>query len=220
MLKIVSTFFLLSAFLFSYSCAAKRVELPVYEGINVREALSSKNNISAIDTTFSIVFEKDDSEIRGDGAAHVMRNGDLTMRIYALGFLQFEMIAENGLIKSSRPLDQSKKAILTYGLRDCLFWWDVDNLSIEEKENYYLLKDFTRQVWIDKKTLFPIKQIISLSEGKELNIFYENPAKAEDIWYPSKIRIELSKYAVTLKIKDISFILDIQTKINSNSLYN
>lgn len=220
MLKIVSTLFLLSTILFSYSCAAKRVEMPVYEGIDVREALSLKSNISAIDTTFSIVFEKDDSEIRGDGVVAISRNGDLTMRIYSFGFLAFELTSENGNIKSTPVIDRNKRIILTYGLRDCLFWWDMRDFEIEEKETHYLLKNITRQVWIDRKTMFPIKQSISLEDGRELNILYENPEKAGDIWYPSKIRIELYKYAVTLKIRDISFILDIQAKINGNSLYN
>lgn len=220
MLKIVSTLLLLNTILFSYSCATKRVEMPVYEGIDVREALSLKSNISAIDTTFSIVFEKDDSEIRGEGVVAISRNGDLTMRIYSFGFLAFELTSENGNIKSTPVIDRNKRIILTYGLRDCLFWWDMRDFEIEEKETHYLLKNITRQVWIDRKTMFPIKQIISLEDRRELNILYENPEKAGDIWYPSKIRIELYKYAVTLKIRDISFILDIQAKINGNSLYN
>ncbi len=42
-----------------------------------------------------------------------------------------------------------------------------------------------------------------LEDGRELDIYYENPEKIGDLWYPSKIRIELSRYAVTLRIKDI-----------------
>ena len=61
------------------------------------------------------------------------RNGDLTMRIYSLGFLAFELISENGSIKSSRPLDNNKRVILTYGLRDCVFWWDMGDFEIEEQ---------------------------------------------------------------------------------------
>jgi hypothetical protein len=53
--------------------------------------------------------------------------------------------------------------------------------------------------------MFPIRQTVSLEDGREFNFYYENPEKAGDIWYPSKIRIEFSKYSVTLKIKDISF---------------
>jgi hypothetical protein len=220
MLKNVSTLFLVSCILFLCSCTAKRVELPVYEGTDVREALSSKNNISSVDSTFSIIFEKDDSEIRGDGVVNMSRNGNMTMRIYSFGFLAFEITAENGFIKSAPAVDRNKSTILTYGLRDCIFWWDMEDFEIEEKEDTYIISNLTRTLWLDRKTMFPKKQIISLEEGRQLNIYYENPEKAGDIWYPSRIRIELSKYAVTLKIKDISFILNAQTKINRNSIYN
>jgi hypothetical protein len=220
MLKNVSTLFLISCILFSCSCTTKRVELPVYEGTDVREALSSKNNISSVDSTFSIIFEKDNSEIRGDGIVNMSRNGNMTMRIYSFGFLAFEITAENGFIKSSPAVDRNKGTILTYGLRDCIFWWDMEDFEIEEKEDTYIISNLTRTLWLDRKTMFPKKQIISLEEGRQLNIYYENPEKAGDIWYPSRIRIELSKYAVTLKIKDISFILNAQTKVNRNSIYN
>jgi hypothetical protein len=180
--------------------------LPVYEGVDVREALSSKNNISAIDTVFSIIFEKDDSEMRGDGILNISRNGDMTMRVYSFGFLAFEITSENGVIKSVPVIDRSKGTLLTYGLRDCLFWWDMDDFEIEEKENKYILKNLIRTVWIDRRTLFPLKQTIALEDGRELNISYENPEKAGDVWYPSIIRIALLKYAVTLKIREISFV--------------
>jgi hypothetical protein len=51
-----------------------------------------------------------------------------------------------------------------------------------------------------------MRQVISLEDGNELDMSYEDPEKAGDIWYPAKITIELSRYYVTLKIKDISFI--------------
>ena len=207
MLRIVSTLFLLSSISFLFSCTAKRVEMPVYEGIDIKDVLSSKNNISAIETTLSIIFEDDNTRIRGDGVLNVSRNGDLSMRVYSFGFLAFEMTSENGTIKSAPMIDRNKGTILTYGLKDCLFWWDIKDFEIEEKENNYLLKNLTRKLWIDRKTMFPVKQIISLEDGRELNISYENPEKVNDIWYPSKIRIGLLNYSVTLKIKDISFVL-------------
>jgi len=208
MLKIVSRLFFLSIILLLLSCAAKRVEMPVYEGVDFREILSSRNNISLIDTTFSITFEKEDTEIRGDGVLKVLKNGDMTMRVYSFGFLAFEMKSQNGVIKTIPVIDRNKGTILTNGLRDCLFWWDMKDFEIEESESDYLLRNLTRMLWIDKKTIFPKKQIISLEDGRELDIFYENPEKSGDVWYPSKIRIELSRYAVTLRIKDISFTPD------------
>lgn len=205
MSKIVSKLFFVSAIIFLYSCAAKHVEMPAYEGIDVREVLSSRKDVASIETTFSITFEKEDTEIRGNGILNISRNGDLRMRVYSFGFLAFEMTSENGIMKSVPAIDRNKGIILTYGLRDCLFWWDLKDFAITEKGDCFVLRNHERELWLDKKTAFPTKQIIFLEEGKELNIYYENPEKTGNLWYPSKIRIELSRYAVTLQVKDISF---------------
>ncbi len=207
MSKIVSKLFLLSAVLFVFSCATKRVEVPVYEGVDVRDVLHSKNNISSIETRFSITFEKEDTEIKGDGLLNISREGDMNMRIYSFGFLAFELASENGIIRSSPVIDRNKGIILTHGLRDCLFWWDIKDFDVIENEKDYLLRNSSRKIWIDRRTMLPVRQTVSLEDGRELDISYENPEKTGDTWYPSKIRIELSRYAVVLRIKDISFIL-------------
>jgi outer membrane lipoprotein-sorting protein len=205
MLRALSKLSLFSiTLIFLLSCVQKRVEIPTYEGIDVREVLSAKN-ISTIDTTFSIVFEKDDSEMRGEGVLNISRNGDLNLRVYSLGFLAFEVISENGVIKSSTRIDRNKTKILTQGLRDCLFWWDIQDYEVDEKDDVYHLKNLSREVWFDRKTILPIKQKVALENGRELYMSYEDMEKTGDVWYPSAITIELSQYSVRLRIKDISF---------------
>lgn len=220
MSRIVSALFLISTAFLLFSCAAKRVAMPVYQGVDVRDVLTAKNTISSIETTFSVAFEKEETEIRGDGFLNIRKNGDLLMRIYSFGFLAFEMASQDGVFRSNPVVDRTKGTILTYGLRNCLFWWDLSGQIIEENENDYILRDQARMLWLDKKTVFPKKQVISLEDGRELSIIYENPENNGDRWYPSKIRIELSRYAVTLRIKEISFISDTQTKINRNRFYD
>lgn len=189
------------------SCAKPRIELPSYDGVDLHDVLAEKSTISSIETDMSITFEKDDTEIKGNGILNVAKNGDLTLRIYSFGFLAFELISENGLIRSKPVIDSQKGTILTYGLRDCLFWWDVEDSVILEDDDRYLLQNSSRIVWMDKKTLLPVQQVIALQDGRELKILYDNPAVSNNIWYPSMIRIELAQYAVTLKIKDILFAL-------------
>ena len=207
MSKIVSKLFLLSVLILLFSCAPKRVEMPSYEGVDLKDVLTSRKNISGIETKFSLVYQRDDTEMKGDGALNILGTGDMKMRLYSFGFLAFELSSQNGLIKSKPAIDRTKEMILTDGLRDCLFWWDITDFDTREKEGNFILSNSRRQVWIDRKTMLPVRQIISLDDGRELNIFYENPEKTGNIWYPAKIRIELAKYAVTLKIKDMLFIL-------------
>ena len=193
-----------------FSCAPKRVEIPTYEGVDVKEVLSARNTISAIDTTFTIIFEKDDTEMRGEGVLNISRNGDLNLRVYSFGFLALEVISKEGVIRSNPRIDRNKSRILTQGLRDCLFWWDIQDYDVNEKDDgVYLLKNSSREVWLDKRTILPIKQRVVLENGVELYISYEDMTKMGDVWCPSTIKIELSQYSVKLRIKEISFTGDV-----------
>ncbi len=196
---------LLSIVVFLYSCATARVEVPVYEGVDVKDVLYAKNTISTIETTLSLAFEREDVELRGEGLLSISRTGDLSLRVYSLGFLALELTSEKGITKSNPWLHVNKRELLANGLHDCFFWWDIEDSEIDEKEDVYLLKNQSRMIWIDRKTILPLRQTIYCEDGTELNIFYERPERAGDVWYPSKIRIEIPKYSVTLKIKKILF---------------
>jgi hypothetical protein len=200
--------FLISMILLSTACAARKIEkreLPSYEGRAFREVLSERNRIRDIETKFSVLFEKKDSEIRGDAALDISQSGDMSLRVYSLGFLAMELTARDGAIKSSPSLDRGKKIILTRGLRDCLFWWDVKDFDLYEEDDRYLLRGPDRDLWVDKKTFLPARQDIYFEDGKVLNVFYDDPTKENDIWYQSKIRIEFLQYSVTFTIRHMLY---------------
>ncbi len=200
--------FLISIVLLSTSCAARKIEkieLPSYEGRAIREVLSERNRIRDIETKFAVLFEKKDSEIRGDAALDISQTGDMSLRVYSLGFLAMELTARDGVIKSSPSLDKGKKIILTRGLRDCLFWWDVKDFSLIEKNGYYVLEGPDRDLWVDKKTFLPARQNIYFEDGKVLNVYYDGPTKENDIWYQSKIRIEFLQYSVTFTVRHMLY---------------
>jgi hypothetical protein len=115
-----------------------------------------------------------------------------------------ELESRDGAVKSNPHLDRNKTLILTQGLKDCLFWWDLDDFTIEEDQGHYILKGIDREIWLDKNSFLPQRQTIYFDEGKYIRIFYDNPVKENNIWYQSKIRIELNKYAVTLLVKNLS----------------
>ncbi len=207
MLKNLLKLFSISAVLLFLSCTPHRVEPPAYTDMNVEDVLSSKSDVSTIETIFSVTFENEGSKYKGDGFLTISKNGDMTLRIYYLGFLRFEMTSLNNEVKSNPAIDRNKSVILTEGLRDCLFWWDIADFEMTEQSNAYLLENTFRKVWLDKETKFPLKQTIALIDGKELRISYEKPERIKEIWYPSKIRIELALYAVTLDIEEILFFL-------------
>jgi hypothetical protein len=187
------------------SCAQRAVELPLLEEKPLDKVIAERNGISRIDVTFSVIFEKADSETRGDGTLNIFSDGDMELRVYSLGFLAMELTSRNGAVKSNPGLDSAKKAILTQGLRDSLFWWDIKDFTVEDEEGCYLLKNAEREIMIDKKSSLPKKQRIYFSSGKVLTVYYDNPARGNGILYQSKLKIELSKYSVTLLVRNINF---------------
>lgn len=198
MLKTLLWLFLLSIVL--SSCAAATLKTRVG-----KDVLSPKENISNINTIFSIIVKKDDTEIEGDGVLNISRNGNLNLRIYSLGVLAFELTYENGTIKSIPALKRNKAKILISGLRECFFWWDVKDVEIEEEGDTYIFKNPQKRMWIDRKTLLPIKQTVFLEHGQKADIYYEDMRNVNGRLYPSKINIEVAGYSVMLRIKDISF---------------
>jgi hypothetical protein len=198
--------FFINTIVLLFSCAAPGVKPPIYEDMDVGEALYMKERISAIEAEFSITFYRDDSKRKGDGVLTISKYGDLNLRVYSLGFLAFELTSEHGIIESVPVLDRTKREILTYGLRDCLFWWDIKDYEIDEQEDMYLIRSFPRKLWVDRKTMLPVRQSVQLEDDRELWFYYEEPQKMGDVWYPSSIRIELSRYSLTLEFDEMLFV--------------
>ncbi len=187
------------------ACAPARVVAPSLEGRDLREYLSARNGISEIETQFSILFERNDSDMRGDAALTISKNGDMSLRVYSLGFLAMEVSSKDGVTKSRPHLDKGRTDLLTRGLRDCLFWWDVGDYTITDEGARYVVRNAEREIWLNKKTLLPERQRIWLDDDKELTVSYSDPEERNGVWYQSKIRIELMKYSVTLRVKEMAF---------------
>ncbi len=197
--------FCISIALFLSACVPRAVELPLPEAKPLEKVIAERSGISQIDTTFSVIFEKVDSEIRGDGVLQIFSNGDLKLKVYSLGFLGMELSSRNGVVKSNPRLDSTKKTILTQGLRDSIFWWDIKEFTVKDEDGHYLLSNAGREITIDKKSGLPEKQLIFFSNGKVLTVYYDNPASENNMLYQSKMKLELSKYSVTLLVRTINF---------------
>jgi hypothetical protein len=110
--------FLLSVAVISASCAARKlekVEMPSYEGKAFSEVLSERRDIRGIEMKFSVMFEKKDAEVKGDAALDISQSGDMSLRVYSMGFLAMELSSRDGHVKSAPALDRGKKLILTRG---------------------------------------------------------------------------------------------------------
>jgi len=188
------------------ACAPKGVVIPVREGINLRDELTRMGSITSLDASFRIEFVRGESTMKGDAVLRLTPE-DLDLRVYSLGFLVSEVTSHEGLMKSNPPIETTRLLLLIDGIRNSFFWWSIEGYEIDEDDAALTLfvTNSWRRIAFNKKTLLPVRQMISLEEGKELHIFYEDPQPFNGVWFPSKMRIELSPYAVTLAIRELSF---------------
>ena len=196
----------LCIFLFlAMSCATKRVEIPTYEGIDPRDALAGRDSVQSMRSTFAIEFERDGGLIQGEGALTLTADG-LDLRVYSLGFLVAEVVSDGGVTRSTPALDRNRTALLVEGLRNCFFSWSLRSYEVREEDEAYLAWNSWRKLLINKRTLLPERQTIELEDGRELIITYEEPALFDREWFPSRLRIELARYSVSLTIKTLAII--------------
>ena len=196
--------FFVSILIAASACAPQKVEIPLDQR-SLDTVLAERSSIEKIDAAMSVVFEKTDSEMHGNAVIDIAQDGDMHMMVYALGILAMDISAKNGRVKSTPKLDRSKTTILTRGLRDSLFWWDLTGFTVREENDQFILQNATRQVVLDRRTMLPKKQMISFDDGKQVTVYYDMPAQVRGVWYQSRMRIELSRYAVTLTVREITF---------------
>lgn len=188
------------------SCATKRIEIQYYEG-SLYERLRSFEEVRSIKATFSISFDRGDGVvIKGDGVLNLSKDA-LDLQVYSMGFLVAEVNADNSGVRSNPPVNKNRLIILVDGLRNSFFWWDIKGYDLKDEEDHYIIRNSWKRLKIDKKTMMPLHQVIDLEDDKHLDVSYYEPSDINGFPFPSRIRIELSNYAVDLRIKDITLIL-------------
>lgn len=200
-----SILLLLILFVLVSSCATKRIEIQYYEG-GLDERLKGLERIRSIKSDFSIEFDKGDGiTIRGEGILNLSEEA-LDLQVYSMGFLVAEVKADRSGIRSEPVISKNKLLILVDGLRNSFFWWDLKGFSLEDEGESFILSNSWKRLVIYKKTMMPSRLTIDLEGGNRLDISYYEPADINGFVFPSRMRIELSNYAVNLKIKNISVI--------------
>ncbi len=192
------------ALVLNAACAQKGIVIPVREGIDLRDELNRMGSITSLDAGFTIEFLRGENTMKGDAVLRLTPE-DLDLRVYSLGFLVSEVTSHEGLTKSNPPIDRTRLLLLIDGIRNSFFWWSIEDYQIDEDDAALIVTNSWRRIVFNKRTLLPVRQIINLEEGKELHIFYEDPQPLDGVWFPSKMRIELSPYTVNLAIRELSF---------------
>lgn len=211
-IKRVLFFVLYSFLLLLFSCSTKNVSMPSIEEISMDEMMKKLKKINNIEAVLAIDYESLNSSMSGDASLNLSKDS-LDLRVYYLGFLVGEISEKNGIITSNPKLSRNKGILLVDGLRNSLFWWDIEDYTIQEEGDTYILENTFKRIYVDKKTLLPVKQIVEFGDGERLELFYEKPKAIDEsegdifinLWYNSKITFKFKNYTAIVRIKNIKF---------------
>ncbi|MCX7913131.1 MAG: hypothetical protein N2511_00955 [Thermodesulfovibrionales bacterium] len=180
----------------------------------MEKLLDAYKNVSIIEAIVALEYTKNYTTLQGD-ASLIISEREIDLKIYYLGFLVGSIKESNGIVESSQHYEKNKIKLVVDGLRNCFFWWRIDDYAIAEEEDFYIIRNYNRKIIISKKTMLPVEQKIELSSGEQLHIYYEKPVKTTSLreelnpferWYQSSIKIQLNDHILFIKIKSFNFI--------------
>ncbi len=205
--------------IFVVSCAPRITPPEVYSGkhITLADISAMHSDVRAIKATFSITLKQISQSMTGEGLV-LLKEGVfhepplLHLKVYAFGNIILDVISRSGIVTTNPPMNIERYDELSNGIIYAFLWWrDIEGGSLKTDEDSFIISSKDRKIWLDRKTLLPLKQELLL--GKErVNISYSKPRNNGKIWYPSLMKIADKKNEVYLDIRHIDFKPNINDK--------
>ncbi len=192
-------------------CAKRQVLTPDYRGYDLRMLIDELKEVASIESALEVQYERGDALMNGDMFVKADKE-DMVLRFYYMGLPAGEIVQKDGIVKGTLKIGKAKAEMLIEGLKSSIFWWNSEYDETFETEGAYILRGIGREVVIDKKTMLPINQRVTLANGEIINIAYsvpsqlypEGPPKRPTDWYQSEMLIEYRDYRVRAKITSLT----------------
>ncbi|GAB6183491.1 hypothetical protein [Thermodesulfovibrio hydrogeniphilus] len=190
-----------------FGCAEKKpVALKEFEAEDLQDFISKMKNYNFIESSLNIQYEAKNSVLTGDALLRITEK-ELLLRVYYMGFPAGELYEESGEVSSTLLIEKDRLKQLALGIRKAFIWWNGD-FSIEEDENYYILKEKDgRTVLLSKAGFMPVKQTLNI-DGQSVLINYDayNKITTENgtvLNMPSNIVVYYKNRTLKIKVEKI-----------------
>ena len=208
-MKKLSRYFCFSLVLFFIACAPKFAPPPapiIEEELSLEEIINrASGDVDVLKAITDITVEKNNKPYDVVSASLlVKRPGWVHMRIYKFGMLVRDFVLKDGELyvlsgKSNKNIKQLGKEFYS-----SIFWWDNmrDGVMLVKDDNY-IITSANRQIHLDKSTLVPLRQLISLESG-QIKITYGEALQNENGFrYPSTMQILIGPFTFSVKINKL-----------------
>jgi hypothetical protein len=195
---------LLTAYCF-IGCAPKAIAPvpPQYrEELTLAEIVSrASDDVQVLKAIADIRIEKNSELYDQINASVIFQRPDRAhMRMYKFGMLVSDIVMKDGELYVLTGNKDTKLAGLIEEFLYAVFWWDdVEGGVLSREQDAYIIRTVSKEIYLDKATLLPVRQDISLS-GKTVHVKYAEPQNYEGFWYPSKLEISVDDLRFSVKI--------------------
>lgn len=204
----------------------KDMELTLEEIIAI-----ARKDVDTLKTIVGINIEKDDKPHSYVDASVLLKKPDwIQIRLYKFGIPVGNFLLKDNVVynlsdrggevsQGSSKLDEKLSRNLKEFIKELyrsVFWWEgiiisdcrfqmidcKENTVISRNEMEYIIKTKDREIHLDSATLLPKSQEVTIN-NKKIFIFYDDPKKEGDFWYPSTLKIEAGNYRFSLKVEKL-----------------
>ena len=201
--KIITSYFFFFIICLS-GCVPRVAPPPIYRGadLTLEEVIQKAGkDIDALKAIADISIEKNNEPYSYISAsALIKRPGQVRMRIYKFGLPVNDILIKDEKVYVLSGKSSNVAKDLGREFYHAVLWWDgIKDGVMHKEEKEYILKTESKEIYLDKETLFPLRQEI-ITEGKSASILYSEPKSEEGFWYPSAIEIKIGDYILKVQV--------------------
>jgi len=213
--------FFCSSALFT-GCVPRVAPPPMYRdmSLSLDEAIRiAGRDIKTLKAVAGINIEENNKSYSYVEASLLLKNpGWLSMRLYKFGMLTGSFLFKDGVVHAASGKGINKFREAGEELYYSIFWWEgLENAMMYRHETEYVIKTGNKEIRLDKSTLIPESQVITINNNK-IHILYEEPknyaidsiqspetehSEQADFWYPSVLKIEIGTYRFTVRVEKL-----------------
>jgi hypothetical protein len=165
------------------------------------EKLKRISRAKGISVNGTIAIKGKGKDLKGSFVMSI--NGDdMDMHIFTNGISQGSITLKGSLVNVSPLLDDEYlEYMFAVILRDSVKWWNIYEYDVIKTEDYYLMRNSWKKVYVNKLMLVPEKQIVRLTNQREVVISYDEIREYGFGLLPSRIDFKYRSYRCVLYIE-------------------
>ncbi|MEE9524594.1 MAG: hypothetical protein V3V59_07585 [Thermodesulfovibrionales bacterium] len=159
--------------------------------------------INAVDVQGGITVQGNGKDVKGNFVMSI-DGDDMDMYIHANGIAAGSISLKGSMVDVTPSLDDEyMEYMFAVILRDSVKWWNIHEYDVVNTENYFLMRNSWKKVYVNALMLVPEKQVIRLTKQREVVISYGEIHDYGFGMFPSRIDFRYRGYRCVLLVERI-----------------